>query len=81
MKTKLLKDIEMLKQICQELENNYSDDEWDLCEFHQQELYRITGFEQHDWDDCNLAHFIDGMQRALHLHEVYQPLCKQPGEK
>jgi len=35
-------------------------------------LYKITGIEQHDWDENNLAHFIDGMQRALHLLEVYE---------
>ena len=67
----LKKDIEMLKTIHQELEDNSDDDKWDLCDFHREELWRITEFEDHDWDDCNLAHFIDGMQRALHLKEVY----------
>ena len=66
----LNKDIEMLKTICQELEDNGANDEWDLCDLHKLELFRITGFEDHDWNEDNLAHFIDGMQRALHLIEV-----------
>ena len=66
-KDKLCEDIEILKTICQELEENSEDMEWDLCNFHRVELNRITGLEDHDWDDCNLAHFIDGMQRTLKL--------------
>ena len=66
----LNKDIEMLKTICQELEDNEANDEWDLCDLHRLELSRITGFEDYDWDKDNLAYFIDGMQRALHLIEV-----------
>ncbi len=69
---KLKKDIEMLKEIHQELEDNYDNFEWDLCEHHKEELSRITGLEEHNWDDGSLAHFIDGMQRALHLKEVYE---------
>lgn len=72
MSNTIKKDIEMLKTIHQELEDNFDDDEWDLCDFHREELRRITGLEDHDWDDCNLAHFIDGMQRALHFKEVYE---------
>ena len=69
--TKLKQDIERLKEIHQELEEHYFDDEWDLCDFHKDELYRITGMEEHDWDENVLAHYIDGMQRAIHLKEVY----------
>lgn len=64
-------DINILKDICTRLEDNYFDDEWNLSEHEEDELYRITGFEEHDWDDSNLAHFIDGMQRTLHLLQVY----------
>ena len=63
-------DIEILKVICERLKDNYWDDEWDLSEDECDELYRITGIEVHDWDDDNLAHFIDGMQRAIHLMEI-----------
>ena len=69
--TKLKQDIERLKEIHQELEEHYFDDEWDLCDFHKDELYRITGREEHDWDENVLAYYIDGMQRAIHLKEVY----------
>jgi len=68
---KLKKDIEFLKVIHQQLEDNYSDDEWELSDYNEVELYRITGMEEHDWDENVLAHYIDGMQRALHLIEVY----------
>ena len=30
-------------------------------------LFRITDIEHHNWDDDNLAHYIDGMQRAIYL--------------
>ncbi len=63
-------DIKMLKDICNELEEHFFDDEWDLCDFHKDELWRITGIQEHDWDDSNLAHYIDGMQRVIHLFEV-----------
>ena len=63
--TEIRKDIAKLKEICEQLRDNYDDCEWDLCESDEDELYRITGFEQHDWDENNLAHFIDGMQCAL----------------
>ena len=72
MKTKLKQDIEKLKEICKELEEHCFDDTWDLCEFHKEELYRITGIEEHDWDESNLAHYIDGMQRATHLNDIYE---------
>ena len=64
-------DINILKEICEELSEHYSDDGWDLCEFHKEELYRITGLEEHHWDEDNLAHYIDGMQRAIYLREVF----------
>ncbi len=69
---KFAKNIKTLKSICQRLEDNYDDDEFSLSEHEEEELYKITGIEQHDWDENNLAHFIDGMQRALHLLEVYE---------
>jgi len=68
---KIEKDIYTLKLICQELENNYDNSEWDLSNYHKDELFRITGLEEHDWDESNLAHFIDGIQRAIHLIGVY----------
>ena len=67
----LKKDIEVLKEIHQRLEENYDDDEWDLSEHEYVELSKITGYDDHDWDDGSLAHFIDGMQRTLHLLEIY----------
>lgn len=68
----VLADIKKLKEICDELKEKYDDSEWDLCDDDYNQLYKITGLEQHDWDEGNLAHFIDGMQRALHLIDVYE---------
>jgi len=65
--TKIIQDITILKLIHLELEENNSDNEWDLCDGHKEQLEEITGLEQHDWDENNLAHFIDGMQRTLQL--------------
>lgn len=62
--TKLKQDIERLKEIHQELEE-HCNDKWELCDFHKDELHRITGKEEHDWDGNVLAHYIDGMQRAI----------------
>lgn len=68
----LKQDIERLKEIHRELEENYFDDEWDLCQFHKDELYRITGIEENDWDNNVLGYYIDGMQRSIHLREFYE---------
>ena len=62
--------IDTLKAIHEEIEEHYFDDEWDLSDEQYDILYRITGYEEHDWDDSNLAHFIDGMERAIHLIEI-----------
>ena len=67
MTNKIRQDIERLKEIQKEIETHYSDDEWDLCEFHKEELYRITNLEDYDWDENNLSHYISGMQRALQI--------------
>ena len=72
-KERINKDIQILKNICEQIEEHYLDDDWDLTEHEDEELYRITGIEQHDWDDSNLAHYIYGMQRAIHLIECYNP--------
>ena len=65
------KDIKILKEIHGELEQNYFDDGWDLCNHDKKELSRITGFQALEWEDGNLAYFIDGMQRGLHLIKEY----------
>jgi len=57
-------DIKTLKAICIRLEENSHDSEWDLCRGEYDDLYEITGLEDHDWDENVLAHYIDGMQRA-----------------
>ena len=71
MDEKLRQDIEVLKDIHTEFEANYDDSEWDLCNFHKSELYRITGMEAHDLDESNLSHYITGMERELQLKEIY----------
>jgi len=68
---KLKEDIAFLKVIHQQLEEYYNDTEWAISSYDEIELERITGLIQHDWDDNNLAHFIDGMQRAIRLKEIY----------
>lgn len=68
---KLNKDIQILGDIFKELVTHYSDNDWDLCDFHKDELYRITGIEEHDWDENNLTHYIDGMRRAIKLLRDY----------
>lgn len=69
---RLQKDIEFLKGIYERLKENYDDDEWDLSEHERIELYRITNLEDHDWDDSNIAYYIDGMQRTLFLQLLYK---------
>ena len=64
---KLKNDIEILKGICINLEQNYFDEEWTLSDYEYDDLYRITGMEEHDWDENTLSHYIDGMQRVLQL--------------
>lgn len=67
----LKEDIKTLSNIWVELQDNYSDPEWDLSDFQKSELYRITGMEDHDWDDCNLGYYIEGMERAISLMKLY----------
>ncbi len=71
LKDKLKEDVEFLKIIHQQLDENYGSHEWNLSDYNKIELERITGLESHDWEESDLAHFIDGMQRVLHLQEVY----------
>ena len=61
--------IDTLGDIHKELEEHYSDDEWDLCDHYKDALYKITELEEHDWDENTLAHYIDGMLRTLRLIE------------
>ena len=68
---KIEEDISFLKQICDDLRDNYNDDEWDLSEDVYCRLEQITGleYENADWDDSKLAYFIDGMQRGVKLQK------------
>jgi len=69
----VLADIKKTKRnLVMNWKRSIDDSEWDLCDDDYNQLYKITGLEQHDWDEGNLAHFIDGMQRALHLIDVYE---------
>ena len=72
----LKEDIDYLKEIHRALEDNYDDEDWVLRPSEEEKLYRITGLDVHDWDESSLAHFIDGMQRAEHLLEIYEGIDK-----
>ena len=71
-KNNLKNDIERLKEIHKELSENYDDDEWDLCEFHKEELYRITDIEEHDWDTICLDS-IDARGQLNRFGEFLEP--------
>lgn len=59
--------IDKLIEIHEMIQDNEFDTEWALPDDLDEELWKITGAEEYDWDADKLAHYISGMQRALQL--------------
>ena len=70
---KLSQDINDLIKIHSILEEAWDSEDYEPDEWACETIYRITGDEQaaNTWGEDDLKYFIGGMQRALHLLEVY----------
>jgi len=70
-KQRLNEDIEKLKRMQEQLDKHSFDEFWKPTESDQEEFYRIVGSVYENFDYETLYHYIDGMERALHLKEIY----------
>lgn len=66
----LKQDIKKLEEIRQLILDHWFDNNWDLSDFYQDEICRITGHQEYhqcDWNEVTLAYYIDGMNRVIDI--------------